>query len=263
MSNNIYNTWYSRTYYVLKNKTSGKKYIGQTISNPGVNYFGSGKYWINHCKTYGGYCKTNIELVWSEYFEDKDSAVAMLKKFKKDNPDYYSVENTEWANLIEENTENNPIIGAGEYQKNRILNGTHPFNNKETYKKRWTDEHKKRQSEDMKGNLRNYWQNLSERKRNQIIEKIRQGNIGKKSKYKGVPRTEEQKLSISEGTKKAMNDQELRGHLSKKAKLRCESKKFKDRTRETNRRRVSCIHCRYETGLSSLGKHQKGQYCKR
>lgn len=117
--------WSPRTYYILRNKTSGKKYIGQTTQNIN-NYLGSGGYWKSHCKKHGGYNKTNIELVWYQFFVCERSAKQYLEQFTLDNPNYYSKDNTDWANECLENTNDSPFKG-GEIQRKRSSEGTHPF----------------------------------------------------------------------------------------------------------------------------------------
>jgi hypothetical protein len=123
----IYDTWKPRTYYILENKTSGKKYIGQTIQD--INkYLGSGSYWINHCKKHGGYNRDNISIVYSEMYETKESAQDFLDDFKILNVDYWERDNKIWANLCEENTNDSPLTG-GEIQRTnnlkRVADGTH------------------------------------------------------------------------------------------------------------------------------------------
>jgi len=123
----IYDTWNPRTYYILENKTSGKKYIGQTMQD--INkYLGSGTYWKNHCKKHGGYTRDNITTLYSKMFENKDDAQQYLDKFTKENIDYWKEHNTTWANLCEENTEDCVFTG-GEIQRavnaKRVKDGTH------------------------------------------------------------------------------------------------------------------------------------------
>lgn len=110
----IYNTnkeWYSRWYYIFENKTSGKLYLGQTKGNIEM-YCGSGKYWINHCKKYGGLNRNNIIAIWTKFFEEEESAKMFLTDFEKEYPDYWLNKNTEWANLVQENTESSPGCGG-------------------------------------------------------------------------------------------------------------------------------------------------------
>tara|TARA_R110000850_G_C9774940_1_gene447764 strand:- start:41 stop:625 length:585 start_codon:yes stop_codon:yes gene_type:complete len=122
---NIYDTWKPRTYYILENKTSGKKYIGQTTQD--INkYLGSGRYWKNHCKKHGGYNRKNISIVYSEMYETKKSAQQYLDNFKIMNGNYWESHNNLWANLCEENTADCTLTG-GEITQKRLDAGTHNF----------------------------------------------------------------------------------------------------------------------------------------
>ena len=121
--------WKPRYYYVMKNKTSGKFYFGQTTGNIDT-YLGSGVYWKNHCKTHGGYSKSNIEVTFLEYFELKETAEKFISSFEANNPNYWIKENTLWANLCKENTDDNPFYDgtiSKENNKLRVENGTHIF----------------------------------------------------------------------------------------------------------------------------------------
>ena len=97
--------WKHRYYYVLKNKTTGKMYVGQTMQDI-TKYKGSGPYWVNHCKKHGGYTRDNIEVVWKHWFEDEEFAQLFLDEFNDKYPSYYLPENVQWANEIPENTSN-------------------------------------------------------------------------------------------------------------------------------------------------------------
>jgi len=80
--------WLPRTYYILENICSGKKYIGQTVQNINT-YLGSGAYWIPHCRKHGGYNRSNIKIVHSKLYESKEDAQQWLDEFKKANVDYW------------------------------------------------------------------------------------------------------------------------------------------------------------------------------
>jgi hypothetical protein len=139
-------TWTPRTYYILENNTSGKKYFGQTTQDINT-YLGSGQYWKIHCKKYGGYNRDNISVVSSELFQSKKFAQKFIDNFTKENADYWEDHNTIWANLCEENTNDSPFASSklaqkcalkrvadgthnflgGGLQRQRVKNGTHPF----------------------------------------------------------------------------------------------------------------------------------------
>jgi len=106
-SNSIYQ-WHSRHYYILRNKTSEKLYMGQTAQSLD-KYLGSGLYWTNHCKAHGGYNRTNIELIWSKFFTSESHAQLFLDDFEEWNPEYW--ESDLWANLVRETTDNSPFSG--------------------------------------------------------------------------------------------------------------------------------------------------------
>lgn len=130
----IYSTleaWRPRHYYIMKNKTSGKRYVGQTTQNI-ETYLGSGPYWVNHCKSNGGYTRENIEITWYELFICETSAKNWLQLFENENPNYYLKENEEWANDVPENTSNSPFVGVPSElhpgsltSKRRVREGTH------------------------------------------------------------------------------------------------------------------------------------------
>jgi hypothetical protein len=124
---NIYDTWKPRTYYILENKTSGKKYIGQTIQD--INkYLGSGKYWKNHCKQHGGYKRSNITIVSSKLYTSKETAQQYLDEFKFQNVNYWERDNKIWANSCEENTADSALAGgeiSGRASRQRVNAGTH------------------------------------------------------------------------------------------------------------------------------------------
>jgi hypothetical protein len=101
--------WQARNYYIFRNKTSGMLYVGQSKKDINV-YRGSGGYWVNHCKKYGGYTKENIETVWSDWFDNEELAQLFLDEFEDLNPKYYLEENTLWANKVRENTLDVPIV---------------------------------------------------------------------------------------------------------------------------------------------------------
>lgn len=261
MPNTIYTKkWYSRYYYILENKITKKLYFGQTVNEPGINYFGSGTHWINHCKKYGGHNKNGVKCIWKKWFTEKQDAEGFIKKFESKNQDYWKKDNNQWLNMIQESTENNPFFGAGNYQKQRIKDGNHPFADKKIVEKRWTEENRKKQSIITTEQNKNIWNSRTQEEKDKIFKKIGISNTGKKSKRKGIKRTVEEKNNISKGVLEAMKDKSVRERMSKKAIDRCDEE-FRKRTSEMNKRRVCCIKCGYETGLSSLGSHQKGKIC--
>lgn len=99
--------WYPRWYYVKRNKTSGKLYLGQHNGSEKslMRYCGSGGYWINHNKINGGHYRDNIETIEKIWIEEKEKAQMWLDSFAEKHPQYWSTENETWANLMPESTE--------------------------------------------------------------------------------------------------------------------------------------------------------------
>lgn len=120
--NTIY--WTPRTYYILENIVTEKKYLGQTTKFVGVDYFGSGTYWKNHCEKYGGISSKTVKVVFSKYFEKRQLAERWLRSFEKKNPKYWLLD--EWANQVPETIEDSPFLGPFVNRK-RIETGTHNF----------------------------------------------------------------------------------------------------------------------------------------
>ena len=104
--------WRSRWYYVMRNKTSGIQYVGQTYNLHTRSYCGSGQYWIAHCKKHGGYSKKNIELVHEFWAVTLEQAQAWLDDFEVKNPNYFVRSNTAWANRARETTGNSAFCGV-------------------------------------------------------------------------------------------------------------------------------------------------------
>lgn len=93
-----------------------------------------------------------------------------------------------------------------------------------------------------------------------VSQSISKSLRGRKSKYKGISRSESDRNKISVGTKNAMNDPTLRKHLSDKAKNRC-TDEWRERIRQENKIRLSCRYCRKETSKANLSRHQNSKRC--
>jgi hypothetical protein len=100
-----------RWYYIVINKTSGKKYIGQTVRENMDEYCGSGRYWTKHCKKHGGWNRSNVQVLEQTWLTKKDEAEKWLQAFAAKNNGYWSKENTEWANNCKETTEDCAFAG--------------------------------------------------------------------------------------------------------------------------------------------------------
>lgn len=123
--------WTPRWYYIMKNRTSGKMYLGQTTQNI-ETYRGSGSYWKPHCKKHGGYNRENIDVVNSWWFDDKEFAELFLLEFESKEGQYWLEENTKWANLVKEDTLENPFYNNGssiskKQNARSIADGSHPW----------------------------------------------------------------------------------------------------------------------------------------
>ena len=104
--------WRPRWYYVMLNKTSGMRYVGQTYNLTTRSYCGSGQYWVAHCTKHGGYGRKNIEVVEKFWAEDEAQAQQWLDAFEADNPNYFVRSNTAWANRARETTGNSAFCGV-------------------------------------------------------------------------------------------------------------------------------------------------------
>jgi hypothetical protein len=104
--------WRPRWYYVMLNKTSGMRYVGQTYNLTTRSYCGSGQYWVAHCTKHGGYGRKNIEVVEKFWAEDEAQAQQWLNAFEADNPNYFVRSNTAWANRARETTGNSAFCGV-------------------------------------------------------------------------------------------------------------------------------------------------------
>jgi hypothetical protein len=118
--------WQPRWYYVMRNKTSGKLYAGQTVAENMDWYCGSGGYWTGHCNKHGGKTRDNVEVVEQTWFTEEWQAREWLDRLESAVPDYWRG-NPQWANRILESTESSPFAGeaGSKFQRDRIENGTH------------------------------------------------------------------------------------------------------------------------------------------
>ena len=104
--------WRPRWYYVMLNKTSGMRYVGQTYNLTTRSYCGSGQYWVAHCTKHGGYGRKNIEVVEKFWAEDEAQAQQWLNALEVANPNYFVRGNTAWANRARETTGNSAFCGV-------------------------------------------------------------------------------------------------------------------------------------------------------
>jgi hypothetical protein len=109
--------WRPRWYYVMRNKTSGLQYVGQTYNLHTRSYCGSGQYWVAHCKKHGGYGKKNIEVVCKVWVESRAQAQQWLDEFEASNPGYFERGNNTWANRARETTGNSAFCGVTEEKR--------------------------------------------------------------------------------------------------------------------------------------------------
>lgn len=104
--------WRPRWYYVMLNKTSGMRYVGQTFNLDSRSYCGSGQYWVAHCKKHGGYGRKNIEVLQRFWAETETLAQEWLGAFEAENPNYFERNNTAWANRAKETTGDSAFCGV-------------------------------------------------------------------------------------------------------------------------------------------------------
>ena len=110
--------WRPRFYYVMRNKTSGMMYVGQSFNLESRSYCGSGQYWVVHCKKHGGHGRKNIEIVQKFWAETEAQAQHWLDEFETANPCYFERANIAWANRSKETTGNSAFCGVT--KENRI-----------------------------------------------------------------------------------------------------------------------------------------------
>ena len=113
----LQDTWRPRWYYVMRNKTTGKKYLGQTVRENMDKYCGSGGYWKAYCKKHGGWDRQNIEAIQQTWIVDKEQAQQWLDAFAAENDGYWLRSNTEWANACKETTEDSAFAGLTDTQR--------------------------------------------------------------------------------------------------------------------------------------------------
>ena len=104
--------WRPRWYYVMLNKTSGMRYVGQTLNLDARSYCGSGQYWVAHCKKHGGYGRKNIEVFQRFWAETETLAQEWLATFEAENLNYFERANTAWANRARETTRDSAFCGV-------------------------------------------------------------------------------------------------------------------------------------------------------
>jgi hypothetical protein len=112
------NDWRPRWYYIMRNKTTGLLYAGQTVNLETRRYCGSGRYWVAHCKKHGGHNRDNIEIVEQFFSVTKDQAQQWLDTLEKNHPNYYERSNKTWANRTRETTSDSAFAGLS--QKERL-----------------------------------------------------------------------------------------------------------------------------------------------
>jgi hypothetical protein len=172
----IYSTFIPTFLYIKQHKDTGKLYFGKTTKNP-TKYRGSGVHWKSHIKKHGNH----IETLWFCLYMDEESITQAALDFSKL---WNIVDSEKWLNLIEED-------GIG--------NGL-PVGHKKT------EEHKRKISESNKG--KPSWSTglkLSE----EFGHKVSQSKLSRNKKY-----TDQEKMNISAGTKKAMSDNIVKAKCS-------------------------------------------------
>jgi len=257
--------WTPRYYYILRNKTSGKKYIGQTKRDI-TKYLGSGSYWKAHCKKHGGYNRENIETIWFKKFESEEKARIFLEEFESENAQYWLSENKEWANQTKENTLDTPVMEKENIKKTAETKrrlGLYPEIGRKISAS-LTGKKNKKCSESRKGKVSCY--DLDGNYHYVTVEEFRNRDdlVGLQS-GKSREISEEEKKSISVRNKnrvwvhrgeekKFIRAEEISSHISEGFTLG--GGKFKPRTKGV------CEKCLGEFDLSNL-KRWHGLNCKR
>jgi len=231
--------------------------------------------WYYGCSYKSKTKNANPHQLWKSYF----TSSKIVKQFRKlyGEPDVIQIRKTfntaekalEWEAVV--------IIRMRMVEDDRFLNQRnmsgkfknkggykHTEKSRQNYRKSFTDERKKHMSALSTENNKNRSKDsrkVAGEKNSKTRKENREKYIGKNSPRYGIKRSEADKISISEGTRKAMDNPALSEHLSKKAKLRC-TPEWRQQRAEDNKRRVCCIRCQREMGKSSLGKHRLGTKCK-
>ena len=102
--------------YIKQHTITGKLYFGKTCKKGVEKYLGSGSYWLKHINKYG---KEHVKTLWYCLFYDEQECKDFAINFSKQNN---IVESKQWANLVEENVENNNcsfFIGKDPWNKNK------------------------------------------------------------------------------------------------------------------------------------------------
>lgn len=218
-------------------------YIGySTISKINRGYHGTvtskkhKKVWIEEMKRNPSFFKTKIIKI----FDTRESAINhesyLHKHFNVDvNPMYINeaISNIRWRN-------------SGGYKLSEET--------KQKQRNSFTVERLSKMSSE--ASIR--WSNKSEEEKENCRKRFMKYRVNPKSReendrYK-VSRTNDEKNSISIGTKEAMNNQELRERLSEKAKARC-TDEWKAASADRNKHRVSCVLCRKEMARCGFPMH--------
>jgi len=184
--------------YVLRNKTTGKRYIGYTERDI-ENYLGSGLYWKKHCNTHGGFKKENIEKEWFEWFEDESDAKEFLSNFEEQYPEYWL--DDDWCNLVQENLERSPFAGnmeiiferhgnpfsGGEIQRRAHAEGRHNYDRSETGRKSWMNRSKEEMKKKIQEGNKKWREENPEAFRDQQRQKAQKAKLAlsKRIKYNG------------------------------------------------------------------------------
>lgn len=119
------------------------------------------------------------------------------------------------------NVDKNPLyvnmIKSRHYWTNT---GGYKLTDEQKQNRKWSEERKKAQAKITSERNKNVWDSYTKSQKKQRCDNISNSLKGKTAHNKGKPRTDKEKNKISNNTKKAMDNKDLRSHLSKKAKER-------------------------------------------
>lgn len=120
--------------------------------------------------------------------------------------------------------------------------GGYKLTDKQRENRKWSEERKKNQSKITSENNKKIWKSYTKEQKQRRSKKISNSLKGRIAHNKGKPRTQSEKETISQKTKKAMSDEKLRAHLSEKAKARGITK-------------ICCLECRKVVTASTYKAH--------
>jgi len=143
--------------YVKTHNKTKLKYLGRTEQKNPYKYKGSGRYWINHCKSHGWDISTEIIGTYNTIEELKIAGLHYSQLWN-------IVESNDWANLVPEH---------GETPLSNISADQRRINNK-NYQDSLTEEKRKLNSEKIKNGI---FKNTTKEQRTKNSRKAQQASL--------------------------------------------------------------------------------------